>query len=156
VITLREATPDDIPTILQFIQDLATYEKEPDAALATAEDLLRTVFGSNPYASVVIGEIDGRPRGFSLYFFNYSTWLGKPGLYLEDLFVQPDARGSGLGKALLLNLVRIAQENGCGRMEWSVLDWNTPAIEFYRSLGALPMNGWTVHRLDEAAMAALT
>ncbi len=156
MITLREATPEDIPLILQFIQDLADYEKEPAAAGATSEDIQRTIFEDRAYANVIIGEIDGQPRGFSLYFFNYSTWLGKPGLYLEDLFVQPAARGSGLGKALLLNLVRIAQEKGCGRMEWSVLDWNTPAIEFYRSLGAVPMDGWTVNRLDEAAMEALT
>lgn len=154
-IWLREATIADVPIILGFIQELADYEKLPDAAQATADDIERTVFGERAYASAIIGELDGVARGMSLYFFNYSTWLGKPGLYLEDLYVQPDARGSGLGKALLLNLVRIAREQGCGRMEWSVLDWNTPAIEFYESLGAVPMDGWTTYRLDDAAMQAL-
>jgi len=156
MISLREATVEDVPTILRFIQELADYEKEPEAAQATPHDIERTIFGDKPYAEVVIGELDGEPRGFALYFYNYSTWLGKPGLFLEDLYVQPEARGSGLGKALLIKLAGIARENGCGRMEWSVLDWNTSAIEFYRSLGAISMDEWTTHRLDEAALRALT
>ncbi|MFV1990630.1 MAG: N-acetyltransferase family protein [Acidimicrobiales bacterium] len=155
MISLREATIEDVPTILRFIQELADYEKEPDAAQATPADIERTIFSDKPYAEVVIGELDGEPRGFALYFYNYSTWLGKPGLFLEDLYVQPDARGSGLGKALLTRLARIARDGGCGRMEWAVLDWNTPAISFYRSLGASSMDGWTTFRLDEAALEAL-
>lgn len=154
-IRIRGSTPADLPLILALIKDLAEYERDPEAVVAT-EDLLRQhLFGDRPIASCVIGEVDGTPQGFALYFFNFSTWMGRPGLYLEDLFVRPASRGVGLGRALFLHLARLAHEKGCGRMEWSVLDWNTPAIDFYKSLGAVPMEGWTVHRLTREALAQL-
>ena len=152
---LRPATPADVGLLLELIHDLAVYEKEPDAAKATPDLVHDALFGPSPTAEAVIAEWDGQPAGFALFFHNYSTWTGKPGLYLEDLFVREALRGHGIGKALLLKLVSIARERGCGRMEWSVLDWNTPAIEFYESLGARPQTGWTVYRLDEAALDRL-
>lgn len=158
-ITIRPAARADLPLILGFIKELAEYERDPGAVVATETLLERNIFGAPsaaPVASCVIGEIDGRAEGFALYFFNFSTWLGRPGLYMEDLFVRPGARGHGLGKALLVHLARIAQERGCGRMEWAVLDWNTPAIEFYERLGARAMSDWTTFRLDAAGIAALS
>ncbi len=125
-----------MPLILEFIRELADYEREPQAAVATAADLLRDGFGPEPKFRVDIAEWSGEPAGFALYFWNYSTWQGKPGLYLEDLFVRPRFRGKGIGKALLVHLARVAVKNNCGRLVWQVLDWNTPAIEFYKSLGA--------------------
>ena len=164
-ITVRPATPDDVPLILQLIRDLAEYERDPKAAVATRELILKHLFAQapgsesrgtqKPLAECLIGEIDGTAQGFAVFFHNYSTWLGRPGLYLEDLFVRPAARGSGLGKALLVELARIAAARGCGRMEWAVLDWNTPAIDFYKALGARPMDEWTTYRMDGAAIAAL-
>ena len=152
---IRPATPADTPLILSFIRDLAAYEKLLPDVVATEEALQRTLFGPPPAcgepvapaAQVVIAEVAGRPAGFALYFFNYSTFLARPGLYLEDLFVQPEFRGQGLGKALLLHLAKLANARGCGRMEWSVLDWNQPAIEFYESLGAMRMKEWQICRL---------
>lgn len=152
---LRPATAADVPLILQFIRDLATYEKLLPEVEATEARLRATLFPPEgaPAAHVVIAEEAGVPAGFALYFFNYSTFLAKPGLYLEDLFVAPAFRGRGLGKALLLHLARLANARGCGRMEWSVLDWNEPAKGFYRSLGAVEMVDWRINRLTGAALA---
>lgn len=156
---IRPATRADVPLILSLIRELAEYERDPGAAVATPELIERHLFGEGlagrgRVAECVIGEIGGRPEGFALFFHNFSTWLGRPGLYLEDLFVRPAARGKGLGKALFTHLARIATERGCGRMEWAVLDWNEPAIGFYRSLGAAPMSEWTVFRLAGPALKA--
>jgi GNAT superfamily N-acetyltransferase len=138
--------------ILRLIRDLAEYEKAPEQAIATPELLRQHLFGASvpgrgPVAECVLGEVDGVPQGLALFFMNFSTWLGRPGLYLEDLFVRPEARSLGLGKALLVKLARIAVERGCGRFEWAVLDWNTPAIDFYKALGAQPMDEWTIYRV---------
>jgi GNAT superfamily N-acetyltransferase len=151
ILSIRPVQPGDVPVILGFVRELAEYEREPAAVLATEEMIHGSLFGGTAgrqKCEALIGEINGTARGFALWFMNYSTWLGRWGLYLEDLYVQPSARGAGLGKALLVELARIARSRGCGRMEWSVLDWNTPAIEFYKSLGAKPMSEWTVYRLD--------
>src|SRR3954469_5524731 len=150
---LRSATAADVPLILSLIRALAAYEKLAHEVVATEESLRRTLFGSAPAAQVVIAEVDGQPAGFALYFFNYSPFLAKPGLYLEDLFVKPEFRGSGTGKALLLHLAKIANDRGCGRMEWSVLDWNEPAIKFYESIGARRMLEWQICRLTGPSLA---
>jgi len=144
---IRSATESDVPTILRFIRELAAFEREPDAVIATEAMIRDALFGKQPAAHAIIASIDDAPVGYALYFFNFSTWLGRPGLYLEELYVTPDSRGSGIGKSLLTQLARIASERGCGRMEWMVLDWNEPAIEFYRALGAVPLSEWTVFRL---------
>lgn len=152
---IRPAAPADAPLILQFIRDIAAYEKLAHEVVATEEKISRTLFpsdGSSPDARCALAFADGAPAGFAIYFFNYSTFLAQPGLYLEDLFVKPELRGRGYGKALLLHLAKIANARGCGRMEWSVLDWNKPAIDFYRSLGAVPMDEWTVFRLTGEAL----
>lgn len=154
-VTIRSATPADAPTILRFVKELATYEREPDAVKATEADFERVLFGPRPYAEAVIAEGDGAPLGFALFFHNFSTWQGKPGVYLEDLYVTPEARGKGVGKLLLAHLAKIAVERDCARLEWSVLDWNEPAISFYRSLGAVPMDEWTVNRVSGDALATL-
>jgi len=150
--TIRPAGPDDIDELLALIHELAVYEKAPEEAVATPELIQRALFGERATAEAVIAEWNGKPAGFALFFHNFSTWLGKPGLYLEDLFVREAMRGKGIGKALLLHLAHIARDRGCGRMEWSVLDWNTPAIDFYKAIGAKPMDEWTVYRLDAAAL----
>lgn len=152
---IRAANPSDIPTILSLIRELAEYERAPDDAIATEEGLREVLFGAEPSARVVLIIEDEEPVGFAVFFFNFSTWLGKPGLYLEDLFVRPEHRGKGYGRALLVHLARVAHERGCGRMEWSVLDWNDPAIQFYRKLGAKPMDEWTVFRLDRDGIERL-
>ncbi|HKL52608.1 MAG TPA: GNAT family N-acetyltransferase [Wenzhouxiangellaceae bacterium] len=154
-LTIRPAGPDDIDELLALIHQLAVYEKAPEEAVATPDLIHRALFGEQPTAEAVIAEWQGEPAGFALFFHNFSTWLGKPGLYLEDLFVREEMRGKGIGKALLLHLAGIARERGCGRMEWSVLDWNTPAIDFYKSLDAKPQSEWTVYRLDAAALERL-
>jgi len=154
-LTIRPAGPDDVDELLALIQELAVYEKAPEEAVATPELIHRALFGDHPTAEAVIAEWQGEPAGFALFFHNFSTWLGKPGLYLEDLFVRESLRGRGIGKALLLHLAGIARKRNYGRMEWSVLDWNQPAIDFYSSLGAKPMSDWTVFRLDEAALDEL-
>jgi len=154
-LTIRPATKDDTGEILNFIRALAAYEREPDAVQATEEDLLRHGFGHNPYYACLIAEQDGAPAGFALYFFDYSTWLGKPGLYLEDIFVHPEYRGRGIGKALLQRLAGVALEKGCARMKWEVLDWNTPAIEFYSSMGAELQREWLNVRLSGEALHRL-
>jgi GNAT superfamily N-acetyltransferase len=145
--TIRNATREDLPIVLQLIHDLATYERAPDEVTATEEQLNAVLFGDRPAAEVVLALEGDAPVGFAVFFHNFSTWLGRPGLYLEDLFVKPEERGKGYGRALLVHLARIARDRGCGRMEWAVLDWNEPAIQFYRALGARPMDEWTVFRL---------
>jgi len=135
-VSIRTATAEDVPEILGFIRALAEYERAPDAVTATEADLLRDGFGPNPYFQCLIADLDGRPAGFAFYFFDYSTWLGRPGLYLEDIFVHPEFRGLGVGKALLQQVAQIAVTKDCCRMKWEVLDWNTPAIDFYRAMGA--------------------
>jgi GNAT superfamily N-acetyltransferase len=151
-LTIRPAIPGDAPLVLGFIRDLAVYEKLADAAVARAEDIDRALFCDNAKAFSLIAEWDGEPCGFALYFFNFSTFVGKHGVYLEDLFVRESHRGLGIGKSMLIRLAEIAKENDCGRLEWSVLDWNTPAIDFYKSLGAVPMDEWTIFRLAGAAL----
>jgi GNAT superfamily N-acetyltransferase len=147
VLNVRVATADDVPDIMRFIRELAEYEHLSHEVVATEDDLRRELFCEDPVPRALIGEIDGKAAGFALYFLNFSTFLGKPGIYLEDLFVRKAARGCGLGRALLRRLARIAADAGYGRVEWSVLDWNEPAIEFYKQLGAVPMDEWTVFRL---------
>lgn len=154
-VAIRAATPADAPTILRFVTELATYEREPDAVKASAADFERALFGARPHAEALIADADGAPVGFALFFHNFSTWEGKPGVYLEDLYVTPEARGLGIGRALLTHLAQIAVERDCARLEWSVLDWNEPAIRFYRSLGAVLMDGWTVNRVTGEALSTL-
>ncbi len=144
---IRPARVEDVPVILQLIHDLATYERAPDEVSATEQQLVDVLFGEKPAAEVLLAFEEKSPVGFAVYFFNFSTWLGRAGLYLEDLFIKPEKRGKGYGRALLVELAKIARDRGCGRMEWAVLDWNEPAIKFYRSLGAKPMHEWTVFRL---------
>ena len=153
---LRPATEADLDLVIELIHALANYEREPEAVTLDREELRRHLFGPRPFAEVIIAEDGtGTAAGFALFFHNFSTWLGTPGIWLEDLFVRPEHRGHGYGKALLVELGRIAVERGCGRLEWSVLDWNEPSIAFYRSLGALPMDEWTTYRLSGEALAAL-
>ncbi|HEY8750200.1 MAG TPA: GNAT family N-acetyltransferase [Tepidisphaeraceae bacterium] len=154
-IDIRPANPSDVPTILQFIRELAEYEKLSDQATATESLLNEHLFGASPVASALIAELDGTAVGFALYFYNFSTFVGRPGIYLEDLFVRPDARGAGVGRALLKALAKLAVERNCGRLEWAVLDWNTPAIGFYKKLGAVPMDDWTVFRIAGDALTHL-
>ncbi len=155
VLEIRAATENDVPLILQFIRHLARYEKLEHKVVATEEALRRTLFANPRFAEVVIASVDGAAVGFALFFHNYSTFLGQPGIYLEDLYVNPEMRGRGYGKALLAYLARLAKERGCGRVEWAVLDWNTQAIDFYKSLGAAPMDDWTVFRISGEALEAL-
>ena len=146
---IRDATISDVPIILHLIRDLATYERAPNDVVATEQGLREVLFGPEPSAKVVLIFEGEEAIGFAVYFFNFSTWLGRPGLYLEDLFVKPETRGRGYGRALLIHLAKIARDHGCGRMEWAVLDWNEPAIQFYRKLGATPLEDWTVFRLTQ-------
>ncbi|HNP57528.1 MAG TPA: GNAT family N-acetyltransferase [Gordonia sp. (in: high G+C Gram-positive bacteria)] len=152
---IRSATRADVPVILTLIHGLADYENEPDAVVATENLLAQQLFGPQPGAEVVIAELDDSPVGFALFFHNFSTWEGRRGLYLEDLFVVEEARRRGVGRALMVHLARLAVERDCARFEWSVLDWNTPAIGFYRGIGAVGMDEWTVQRLDGDALVAL-
>ncbi len=154
-IAIRNAQPGDEATILEFINSLASYEKLSHEVVATTDLIGKTLFGEAPKAFALIAEQDKRPVGFALYFFNYSTFLGRHGLYLEDLFVPETHRGHGVGKALLSHLAQIAIDHNCGRMEWSVLDWNAPAIAFYKSIGAQSMEGWTINRLTGDALLSL-
>ena len=154
-INIRAATQADVGQILSFIRGLAKYEREPDAVSATEEGLLRDGFGPNPFYYCLIAEQEGRPAGFAFYFFDYSTWLGRSGIYLEDIFVHPEFRGLGIGKALLKQVAVIAQEKGCARLKWAVLDWNTPAIDFYRAMGAEFMDEWRTVRVSGEALAHL-
>ena len=153
---LRPASEADLDTIIELIHALAEYEREPEAVRLDREELRRHLFGERPYAEVILAETPGgASAGFALFFHNFSTWEGKPGVYLEDLFVRPELRGHGYGKALLTELARLAVERGCARLEWSVLDWNEPAIGFYKRLGAIPMDDWTVYRLTGEALTNL-
>jgi GNAT superfamily N-acetyltransferase len=155
-IRIRPAVSADVPLILRFIRELADYERLLHEVVATEDKLRDTLFGARPAAEVVIAEDEGgEPLGFALFFHNYSTFLAQPGLYLEDLYVRPEARGRGAGRALLAHLARLARERGCGRLEWWVLDWNESAIRFYRSLGAQPMSDWTVFRLTGSDLSRL-
>ena len=153
--TIRPATRTDVGVILAFIRALAVYERAPDAVKATEDDLLRDGFGDSPYFFCLIAEEDGVPAGFAFYFFDYSTWLGRPGIYLEDIFVHPEFRGFGIGKALLQKVAAIAVEKGCLRLKWQVLDWNTPAIDFYRAMGAEFMDTWRNVRVSGEALERL-
>ena len=152
---IRPARVEDVPLILELIRDLATYERAPKEVTATEEQLVAVLFGEKPVAEVLLAFEGKSAVGFAVFFHNFSTWLGRPGLYLEDLFVKPKKRGKGYGRALLVDLAKIALERGCGRMEWAVLNWNEPAIKFYRALGAKPMNEWTVFRLTREEIAKL-
>lgn len=152
---IQKATIEDVSIILDFIKSLADYEKLSHEVIATEELLKKTLFGERQVAEVVIGKEDGVPAAFALFFHNYSTFLGKPGIYLEDLFVKPEFRRKGYGKKMLTFLSKIAIERNCGRLEWSVLDWNQSAINFYKSLGAIPMKGWTTFRLTEENLSSL-
>jgi GNAT superfamily N-acetyltransferase len=152
---VRSARVEDVPIILQLIRDLATYERAPNEVSATEEQLVDVLFGEKPAAEVLLAFEKDTPVGFAVFFHNFSTWLGRPGLYLEDLFVKPEKRGKGYGRALLVELAKIARDRGCGRMEWAVLDWNEPAIKFYRALGAKPMEEWTVFRLTRDGISEL-
>ncbi|KRA79775.1 GNAT family N-acetyltransferase [Altererythrobacter sp. Root672] len=154
-LAIRPATPADLPLIAELIRALAEYEKLAHEVRFEEAVLGEKLFGPRPYAEVLIGEVDGVAQGFALFFHNFSTFEGKPGIYLEDLFVRPEARGAGLGKALLVELARLALERDCARLEWWVLDWNEPSIGFYKSLGARPMDEWTVMRVDGEALGAL-
>jgi len=154
-VSIRPSTPQDCGTILRFVRELAEYEREPDAVEANEAMLADALFATPPAAEALIAERDGVAVGFALFFHNFSTWTGKRGIYLEDLYVTPAARGSGAGKALLAHLAGIALDRGCARFEWSVLDWNTPAIDFYRSMGATAMDEWTVQRVTGDALVRL-
>jgi GNAT superfamily N-acetyltransferase len=152
---IRPATVADVPVILELIRALATYERAPNEVTATEKGLTEVLFGEKPAAEVLLAFENETAVGFAVFFHNFSTWLGRPGIYLEDLFVRPEDRGKGYGRALLIHLAKIARERGCGRMEWAVLNWNEPAIEFYRKIGAKPMNEWTVFRLTQDGIARL-
>lgn len=154
-ITIRPAVEADVAVILQFIRDLAKYEHLEHEVVANEGLLREGLFGSRPYAEVVLASLNGEPVGFALFFHNFSTFLAKPGIYLEDLYVRQKFRGQGCGEALLRHLARLAIERGCGRLEWSVLDWNVRAIDFYKSLGAVQMDQWTVHRVTGDALVKL-
>jgi len=152
---IERATERDVPLILRLIKELAEYERMADEVIATEDSVRATLFGPRPAAEVVVGYAGDEPAGFALFFHNYSTFLAKPGLYLEDLFVVPTFRGRGYGKALLAHLAKLAVERDCGRFEWSVLDWNEPAIGFYKKLGAQPMDTWTIFRVTGDALHKL-
>jgi len=155
MIQVRPATPADVPVILRFVRELAAFEREPDAVTATEPMLAVALFGENPAAEAVLAERTGEPVGFALFFHNFSTWEGRRGLYLEDLYVTPAARGQGAGAALLRHLAALAVARGCARFEWSVLDWNEDAIAFYRAMGAVGQDEWTVQRVSGDALARL-
>lgn len=152
LLNIRPATINDVEQIMQFVIDLAVYEKEADAVVATPEHFHKALFCENPKAHCLIAELDGKSVGLAVYFFNFSTWLGRHGIFLEDLYVSPESRGSGAGKAMLKELAKIAVDNNMGRVEWSVLDWNEPSIQFYKAMGALPKDGWTDYRLTGDAL----
>ena len=153
--TIRSATKDDSSLILSLIKGLAEYEKLAHEVVATEELLRETLFGDRPVAEVILGHFDGEPIGFALFFHNYSTFLGRPGIYLEDLFVKPEMRRKGFGRVMLSYVAHLAKERRCGRLEWSVLDWNEPALKFYKSIGAVPMGEWTTHRVTGDALDLL-
>src|SRR6267143_5997008 len=154
-VQIRDATISDVPMVLQLIRDLATYERAPNDVIATEQGLQKVLFGEQPSAKVVMIFESEEAVGFAAYFFNFSTWLGRPGLYLEDLFVKPELRGRGYGRALLVHLAKIARDHNCGRMEWAVLTWNEPAIQFYNKLGAGSLDDWRVFRLTSDGIGRL-
>ena len=154
-VRVRNATKEDVPLILDLIRELAEYERLPHEVVATEDGLRGWLFGDRSVAEVLIGELEGQPAAFALFFHNFSTFLGRPGIYLEDLYVRPPFRGRGMGKALMVHLAGLANERGCGRLEWSVLDWNEPSIGFYESLGAVAMTDWTTHRVAGEALDRL-
>lgn len=154
-VRVRAASEEDVPLILSFINELAEYERLSHEVVATEDALREHLYGERPVAEVVIAEDGGKPAGFALFFHSFSTFLGRPGIYLEDLYVRPEFRGGGIGRALLVRLARLAKERGCGRLEWSVLDWNEPAIGFYSGIGASPVGGWTVYRVSGEALEGL-
>jgi GNAT superfamily N-acetyltransferase len=154
-VEIRPATEADVSLILTLIGELADYERLSHEVVATEEALRDSLFGERRFAEVLLAYRDGRPAGFALFFHSFSTFLGKPGIYLEDLYVRPEFRGAGIGRALFVHLARLARERGCGRLEWSVLDWNEPAIGFYKGIGASPVSGWTVYRLTGEALEEL-
>jgi GNAT superfamily N-acetyltransferase len=151
-LNIRPASADDAGLILQFIRELAIYEKAESSVQTDEAGIRASLFGADAKARALVCERDGQAIGYAVYFYNYSTWLGRNGIYLEDLYVSPEHRGSGAGKALLQHIAKLAVAQGCGRFEWSVLDWNTPAIDFYRAAGALPQDEWTVYRLQGEAL----
>jgi GNAT superfamily N-acetyltransferase len=155
MVRISPTTEADVPLILGFIRKLADYEKLSHAAVATEDDLREHLFGPRPMAEVILAYWNDAPAGFALFFHNFSTFVGKPGIYLEDLFVEPELRGHGIGRALLVHLAQLARGRRCGRLEWSVLNWNEPAIGFYQRIGAVPMNEWTTYRLDSAGIEKL-
>jgi GNAT superfamily N-acetyltransferase len=154
-ILIRPATADDVPAIIGFIHELAAYEKLLHEVKINAAQLQQHLFGPNPKVYALMAEIDGSRVGYALYFYNFSTFLGRPGMFLEDLYIQPASRGRGLGKALLARLAQIAVAEDCGRLEWSVLDWNEPSIKFYKSMGAQPMDDWTTMRMTGESLTSL-
>jgi GNAT superfamily N-acetyltransferase len=154
-IAVRTASTTDARLILDYIMEIAVYEKAPEQVVASLADIERSLFGSEAKAHALVCELDGKPAGYAVYFHNYSTWLGRNGIYLEDVYVTPAARGCGCGKALLQHIAQIAVRENCGRFEWSVLDWNTPAIEFYEALGAKPQSEWTIYRLTGESLRKL-
>ncbi|RIA44657.1 ribosomal protein S18 acetylase RimI-like enzyme [Hephaestia caeni] len=154
-LTIRPATPDDVPTILRLVRELAAFERAPDAVEATEATLAEALFGAHPAAEAVLAARDGAPQGFALFFHNFSTWTGRRGLYLEDLYVTPEARGAGVGAALLRHLAGVAIDRGCGRFEWAVLDWNEPARAFYARMGAELMADWRIERVTGDALVRL-
>ena len=154
-VSVRPAVPDDVPLLFSLIRELGEYERLADQVVATEEDLGEHLFGQSPAIEALIGILDAEPVGFAIFFGSYSTFAGRRGLYLEDLFVRPAARGHGVGKALLIQLARIARDRDCARFEWAVLDWNKPAIEFYRALGASPLDDWTTFRLTGDSLSRL-
>lgn len=151
-LVIRKCEKEDVPLILSFIKQIAEYEKLLDTLTVNEATLEESLFGHNSKAEVIIGYLNNEPIGYAVYFFNFSTFTGKNGLYLEDLFIKPEFRGKSFGKTLLHYLAQIAVTKNCGRMEWAVLDWNKPAIDFYKSIGAMPMDGWTIFRLDESSL----
>jgi len=155
MLTIRPAEPRDCALLLSLVLELAAYERQADEVTATEADLLRAGFGPTPRFEACLAEWDGAPAGFALWFYNFSTWNGRHGLYLEDLFVRPALRGKGIGKALLVHLARLAEAQGCGRYQWQVLDWNTPSIQFYEALGARRLPEWLTMRVEGAALSAL-
>jgi len=151
-IEIKNATEKDIRLILHFIKELADYEKLINDVIANEENLKKTLFGKTPYAKALLAFLNKKPVGFAIYFFNFSSFMGKPGIYIEDIYVKENYRGNGIGKAIFKYIGKIAKENDCGRIEWSVLNWNKPSINFYNSLGAKPMDEWTVYRLSGSAL----
>lgn len=154
-LVLKQASPEDVPLILSFIKEIADYEKLSHEVVATEETLHKSLFGKNANTEVIIAYYENKPAGYAVFFHNFSTFIGKNGLYLEDIYVKPELRGEGIGGKIFNHLVKLAVERNCGRMEWSVLNWNTPAINFYKKLGAEPMEEWTVYRLTEEKLKAL-